>query len=198
MGVKISELPEATSVQEEDIMPIVQNGETKKVTMSRVGGNEVFIGNVEDRPDTAKLIIDDEGQPMFSSEVVNSLSGNETAKAPSVKAVNDALSYSTTEQQVGTWEGKPLYRKIYKGTFDAQYKLLDTQPTYEIVRFDGTIKNTGTNTVNSIIGAHTTGNTPAHSFPYFDTSSGELRLYISDNGNSFTYSLIVEYTKTTD
>lgn len=32
MGVKISELNEATSVQSSDVLPIVQNGETKKIT----------------------------------------------------------------------------------------------------------------------------------------------------------------------
>ena len=32
MGVKISELNEALSVQNSDVLPIVQNGETKKVT----------------------------------------------------------------------------------------------------------------------------------------------------------------------
>lgn len=31
MGVKISELQEANSVQNEDVLPIVQNGETKKI-----------------------------------------------------------------------------------------------------------------------------------------------------------------------
>ena len=30
MGVKISELNEASSVQNSDVLPIVQNGETKK------------------------------------------------------------------------------------------------------------------------------------------------------------------------
>ena len=33
MGVKISELSEAISVQETDVFPMVQNGETKKVPM---------------------------------------------------------------------------------------------------------------------------------------------------------------------
>lgn len=32
MGVKISELNEATSVQNSDVLPIVQNGETKKIS----------------------------------------------------------------------------------------------------------------------------------------------------------------------
>lgn len=32
MGVKISELSEASSVQNSDVLPIVQNGETKKIT----------------------------------------------------------------------------------------------------------------------------------------------------------------------
>lgn len=37
MGVKISELNEATSVQNSDVLPIVQNGETKKMTVETLG-----------------------------------------------------------------------------------------------------------------------------------------------------------------
>lgn len=41
MGVKISELNEATSVQNSDVLPIVQNGETKKISVEALGSQKV-------------------------------------------------------------------------------------------------------------------------------------------------------------
>lgn len=41
MGVKISELNEASSVQNSDVLPIVQNGETKKMTVEVLGSQKV-------------------------------------------------------------------------------------------------------------------------------------------------------------
>jgi hypothetical protein len=41
MGVKISELNEASSVQNSDVLPIVQNGETKKIQVETLGSQKV-------------------------------------------------------------------------------------------------------------------------------------------------------------
>lgn len=41
MGVKISELNEASSVQNSDVLPIVQNGETKKTSVETLGSQKV-------------------------------------------------------------------------------------------------------------------------------------------------------------
>lgn len=41
MGVEISELNEASSVQNNDVLPIVQNGETKKVPVETLGSQKV-------------------------------------------------------------------------------------------------------------------------------------------------------------
>lgn len=41
MGVKISELNEATSAQNSDVLPIVQNGETKKIPVEVLGSQKV-------------------------------------------------------------------------------------------------------------------------------------------------------------
>lgn len=41
MGVKISELNEATSVQNNDVLPIVQEGETKKIPVEVLGSQKV-------------------------------------------------------------------------------------------------------------------------------------------------------------
>ena len=58
------------------------------------------------------------------SEVVDTLDGNETNKAPSVRAVKEELNvYSTKERVIGIWENEdgtkqPLYEKTIKGTIN--------------------------------------------------------------------------------
>lgn len=199
MGVKISELPEATSVQEEDIMPIVQNGETKKVSMSKVGGNEVFIGDIEDAPEDAKIVIDDDGVDLISSEVVNSLSGDETAKAPSVKAVKDALSYSTTEQVVGTWiDGKPLYRIVFTGTCTAtQTVIMRNASTIDLIFSYGYVLATDNHKIpiNSSFG--TNGDNDCRVVQY-GTGQNTIAMQNASLFVGNSYYIVLEYTKTTD
>jgi len=77
-----------------------------------IEGNEVFIGDEQDIPNSAKLWIDTDELLPESSEVVNSLDGNETTKAPSVNVVKNRFKYSTDEIVIGEWLGKPLYRKV--------------------------------------------------------------------------------------
>lgn len=66
--------------------------------------NEIYIGDEQDAPQSTKLLIDEDDIDMLGSEVVNTLTGNETNKAPSVRAVKEDLNvYSTTEKRIGTW-----------------------------------------------------------------------------------------------
>lgn len=59
--------------------------------LEAVEGNEVYIGNEENAPATAKIVIDEE----------------ETGWE------DEGEIYSTTERRIGTWiDGKPLYRKV--------------------------------------------------------------------------------------
>lgn len=55
---------------------------------------------------------------ILTGNVVDSLNGNSTINAPSVRAVNKGLldDYTTSEQVIGTWLGKPLYRKVVQFT----------------------------------------------------------------------------------
>ena len=60
--------------------------------LSSAGGNEVTIGTSADITGKTKLFVnEDEGTDAYS-EVVNSLSGNEINKAPSVRTVNQKLN----------------------------------------------------------------------------------------------------------
>lgn len=84
--------------------------------------NEIVISETQPAPGNAKIWINTGEISPMHSEVVNSLSGNETAKAPSVQAVNNKFNeisaYSTEEKVIGTWiNGKKLYEKtIYINT----------------------------------------------------------------------------------
>lgn len=190
-----SDITGKTKIFVDESTQTLQYKDTTTGQFTNIAGDEVFIGDIEEAPDTTKLVIDDDGVPMFSSEVVNSLSGDETAKAPSVHAVKEALSYSTTEQVVGTWiDGKPLYRKVLTGTLPNDvnfYTLLEDVSYYNIQ--------------NCIIGADLR---PYEYFIFSSNNSGALD-FVLLNGDlqirarsgtvyGFPYILVLEYTKTTD
>lgn len=114
--------------------------------------------------------------------------------------VDNKLTYSTSETQIGYWiDGKPLYRKIY--TFPAlknnDTSELQIDSTYKIVNFDVIVKSS----TDSLL----------YKLPFVSSTSTNLigvYLYIAENkisvrtfGNRTNYNdnyAIVEYTKTTD
>lgn len=55
---------------------------------------------------------------ILTGNVVDSLNGNSTVNAPSIRAVNEGLldNYTANEQVIGIWLGKPLYRKVIQFT----------------------------------------------------------------------------------
>ena len=64
--------------------------------ISTGSGNAIFIGDTEpSNPSTQLWINPDEPMQVIGSEVVNSLSGDETNKSPSVKVVNDKYALNT-------------------------------------------------------------------------------------------------------
>ena len=163
------------------------------------GGNEIYIGDEEDAPESTKLLIDEEDIDWNGSEVVNTLEGNETNKAPSVNAVNNKLeemtTYSTDEQVVGTWiDGEPLYRRVLTGTLPTDvnfYTLIEDVSYYNIQ--------------NCIIGADLR---PYEYFILSSNNSGALD-FVLLNGDlqirsrsstvfGFPYIAVIEYTKTTN
>lgn len=90
MGVKISELNEASSVQNSDVLPIVQNGETKKITKEN-------------------LFFDTENE---IEEIINSLKFNYDSSTASyyatfgqIKIVMAEVEYTTgnTSPYTATW-----------------------------------------------------------------------------------------------
>lgn len=62
---------------------------------------DIVIGEPEDVTSETKIFIDESEGTDAYSEVVNSLAGNEIAKAPSVRAVNEALKTETIRNNAG-------------------------------------------------------------------------------------------------
>ena len=83
----------------------------------------IVIGQESDVTEDTKLLVEPEDLEPNGSEVVNTLENNESTKAPSVRAVNQALDdmknvYSSTRGvKVGYLEdGTKVYRKVLTGT----------------------------------------------------------------------------------
>ena len=104
-SIKISELNEYTEVQDNDLFPVVDvaNGETKKVKATNIGtgGKElIMVGDESVATKNTKLLIETDTLETLGTEVVNSLDGNETTKAPSVQAVKKYISKTIWEGQL--------------------------------------------------------------------------------------------------
>ncbi len=142
-GVKISELNLATTINSEDLIPIVQNGETKAIVYK------------------------------------------------------DISKYSATEQVVGTWFGKPKYRKVIE--CGALPNNANKDVAHNIQNLDITTDCRGMAVRTSDKRALTIPD----STPSAEISCGatDTNVYITTHNDrsSFNYSfLILEYTKTTD
>ena len=71
--IKVSQLNEATELNDNDIFMVVQEGVNKKIKSKKIGGNEVLIGEEEDITPQTKIIIEEvpEGSniPYINSEI---------------------------------------------------------------------------------------------------------------------------------
>ena len=168
----------------------------------------------KDYPDTTTPITSDRLNHMengikglsdaqVSIEVVDSLDGNSTTNAPSVRAVNDGLldKYSTEEQVIGTWFGKPLYRKtLYRSSL--------INGTEETVNHD--IQNVDKIWVNSSKSFTTWPSGFTGNLPYLNPTSYDGSIFVYEitstsfklksrlDRSSLSGYITFEYTKTTD
>ena len=121
-GVKY---PLIVEYEKESTTPVTSNKLNQIIdeidTLCREGATskDITISKGQPTTDDWKLWIPDGEVQNLGSEVVNTLSGNETNKSPSVKTINDLNTYSTEETQIG-WYVKddgtkvPLYRKEFR------------------------------------------------------------------------------------
>ena len=113
------------------------------------------------------------------------------------QGINNSTSYSTTEQVVGTWNNKPLYRKVI------ECGALPNNSNKDVVH---NIQNLGITTRCNGMAVRTSDSralTIPDSTPSAEISCGvtNTTVYITTHNDrrSFNYSfLTLEYTKTTD
>lgn len=167
----------------------------KRVTTG--AGNVLAVSDKEPtNPGTKVWIKPNELQKVDSTEVIDSLEGNETNLAPSVKAVKDTLSYSTEEQVVGTWMGKPLYRKVFTGNISKDTILISNVDTLTDVKGTGVLSG-----VHRVIPFYQFYNDKEYilTIEKKDTNEVVLIAYEKDNASvSYNSNITLEYTKITD
>ena len=188
--------------------------------LEAVEGNEVYIGNEEEAPETAKIIIEDEdfeesaglskaeiyvgaeepttGEKVWFNKNKNSIYVRNSNGVYEEFIKKNSEIYSTEEQRIGTWiDGKPLYRIIKEYNVSAK----ETQSNdISSIPYDTIFINLGKsfnrwsdNTSSSII--WNTG----------DSDKGnvwinyEKKINIINSSNAARhYWITLEYTKTTD
>ena len=126
---------------------------------------------------------------------------DQTVNAPSIHAVKDYVeNYSMTEQRIGTWLGKPLYRKVvrYQGTF----AIGNNTVPHGISNLERII--------DIKISQYPRGDEQGqYHIPYIGSNSKALNLNETNKTNlyfmaqeawvsNYVWDFIIEYTKTTD
>ena len=115
--IKVSQLPEASQINDNDLLMIVQGGENKKITKENcqfASGDEVAVSTTEPTEESIKLWINpDESVNVYGSYISNTY-GTSQAIGYSQEYANKNLVYSTTETDTGKrWiDGKTIYRKV--------------------------------------------------------------------------------------
>lgn len=116
--------------------------------------------------------------------------------------------YSTEETRIGTWiDGKPLYRRVFSGTYPQQLNTLDpnfqttTQLSIDtLAKFNGMLHHV-TSTYMQINDGEVPINMFAGSNKYIGAYLDSLGLHWYCSHSDFlgaNYTIALEYTKTTD
>lgn len=168
--------------------------------------DEVYIGDEASAPQDAKIVVETDYINDLGSEVVNSLDGNESNKAPSVRAVKEALGnqYSEDEQIIGTWiDGKPIYRKVVNiGTLPNSTRkeiAHGISNLGQIVNFKGTFYNSNYSAQSTL--PYVASNPSPNFFSYqiaMDIDSNNIIVLTYYDYSVYTAHVIIEYTKTID
>ena len=218
MGIKISELPQASQLTSDDIIPIVQSGETKKVSVTNVITNSHntnqantyssdYINNnfnkVNVQTSQTTSATDTYSCNYIDNKIKNEYNTS-TTEGYSSNYINNKIeelnTYSTEEQRIGTWIGKPLYRKTFNvGTLpNAGSKSFETDLDWSICKT--------TNISGCAI--HPTGGSLPLNFANplaagemigcRQTGTNKITIYTGADRSSYTGYVTLEYTKTTD
>lgn len=187
--------------------------------LEAVEGNEVFVGNEEEAPSSAKIIVEEEdfeeGSTLSKAEVY--VGAEEPTTGEKVWFKNDDNSiyvrnngvyeefikkseevYSTEEQRIGTWiDGKPLYRIIKECDVSAketQSNDISSIPYDTIFINLGKSFNRWVDNSSASIVWNTSDNDKGNVWINY-----EKKLNILNSSNAARhYWITLEYTKTTD
>lgn len=150
----------------------------------------------------------DDNTTKNSNAIGNLSSLNTTNKNNLVSAINevddnDALkgTYSTNETRIGTWMGKPLYRKVLStiglpGETKKSINYNITNPD-KIWIVGGFIYSAARVVTLPMVGY--IGDLAQKVDVWVEKQENVVKLYTNDNwGNNWTFYIIINYTKTTD
>lgn len=115
------------------------------------------------------------------------------------EGISKLINYSSEETIIGTWEGKPLYRKVYttyteETDSNVRYLIIDTDITKETIDFYGSL---------NMLGTLLTFPTPDIGFGIIGginkNGSGQLYMTLSNKDIAISnFKCVLLYTKTTD
>lgn len=167
-----------------------------ELNSNKASKNEVIISDTQPTEEDNKLWIDTGEIGSQVSEITNSYSTS-TGLGYSANYVNGLNTYSTTEQVVGTWNDKPLYRQII--TIPALlnnstvYATIDS--TFNVVDYQAYVTNPGNYRHKlPVVGSN-------YIATYLEWTSSNVRLCVvtTSDRTAFTDNYaIIYYTKTTD
>ena len=130
---------------------------------------------------------------------------NKTTNAPSVRAVEDKLSYSTEEKQIGYWiDNRPLYRKVIVVTNlvkDGSEQIVEIIPNIREVRsVVGTQTTSGGMTSNMpLLWENNVSSRNSMVWADVQTAQTYVKYKVNSGWTSLSkITITLEYTKTTD
>ena len=165
--------------------------------------------NATDLNEIKQVVNENDDNTTNISNAIGTLSNLNTAsKNNLVSAINevndnDVLkgTYSTNETRIGTWMGKPLYRKVLStvGLSGETKKSIN----YNITNTDkiwiagGFVYSTGRVVTLPMVGYN--GELTSKVDVWVETNESAIKLYSNGGwGNEWTFYIIINYTKTTD
>lgn len=175
--------------------------------ISTGSGNAIHIGSdTPTNPSTQIWIDPNEPLQLIGTEVVNSMEGTESNKAPSVASVktyiNDKVQdvYSTDEIRIGTWiDGKPIYRKAYYVNAFANnsnvYLDINVENVDTVISANGYAKNSSHTETIFLNSSYSNAICDAI---VWEESANKLRLHSTSDRSGYSGYVWIEYTKTTD
>lgn len=181
----------------------VQNKVIKEYVDDQIDSipEEVIVSDTQPTSTGNKIWIDTGEVGSAVSEITNEYSTS-TGLGYSANYVNNLHTYSTDEIRVGTWLGKPLYRKVIQTTIptSGNNQNVSFQNNVAIMKsVTGFALQSASGGVNLILPYISITNSWSI-YAYYNRVNQEL--IIENSGTSFmnntTCYLIAEYTKTTD